>query len=422
MTILEGLASDEPSPSLANKMSCAFEKTARSIAADFPRRGLVWLLIGATTAWGIWFLVVPLGVYAVSRKAVVEVQSSSIMIAAEVEGRIIRSDVTVGRQVQQGDLLIELDDADSLLALDERRTRRDGLAAQVSAIEARIASEVETAAKHRAAQKTLTSEYSAKERELQTKLRFAEFEHAANEKLQQQNATSEQEVRRSLASVEAIRASIATAEVELRMMIEASEIGSGDRETRIATLRFEAAELATELATEEAAIRREEESLANRKILASSAGVIGDVAENLRIGAVVRPAERLGSLIPEGTPRVVASLPASVAGQIVPGQAAKIRLDGFPWTQFGIVPATVVGVGSEAIDGEIRVDLILVPDPGSRIPISHGLTGTVEILTDEATAAILVLRAAGRYLRTAETLSTTSGTDVTSDPPIRTQI
>jgi membrane fusion protein (multidrug efflux system) len=399
-------------------MPCAFEKTTRSIAADFPSRGLVWLLIGATTAWGIWFLAVPLGVYAVSRKAVVEVQSSSIMIAAEVEGRIVRSEVTVGRQVKQGDLLIELDDADSLLALDERRTRRDGLAAQLSAIEGRMASEVETATKHRAAQKTLTSEYLAKERELQTKLRLAEFEHTANEKLQQQNATSEQEVRRSLSAVEAIRANVVKAEVELRKMIEASEIETGDRETRIATLRFEAVELATLVATEEAAIRREEESLANRKILAPSAGVIGDVAENVWIGAVIRPAERLGSLIPEGTPRVVASLPAAFAGQVVQGQAAKIRLDGFPWTQFGIVPATVVGVGSEAIDGEIRIDLMLMPETSSRIPISHGLTGTVEILTDEATAAILVLRAAGRYLRTAGSRSTSSGTDEASEPPV----
>ena len=51
-------------------------------------------------------------------------------------------------------------------------------------------------------------------------------------------------------------------------------------------------------------------------------------------------------------------------------------------------------------DGLIRVELTLHPLPTSRIPLEHGLTGSVEIEVERVTPAVLLLRASGQYLGT----------------------
>jgi multidrug resistance efflux pump len=90
--------------------------------------------------------------------------------------------------------------------------------------------------------------------------------------------------------------------------------------------------------------------------------------------------------------------PAASVGRVRPGQPARLRLDGFPWTQYGTLSATVSGVGNEASEETIRVELAVESDPVSRIPLQHGQTGAVEVAVERAASAVLVLRAAGQYL------------------------
>ena len=63
-----------------------------------------------------------------------------------------------------------------------------------------------------------------------------------------------------------------------------------------------------------------------------------------------------------------------MVGRLKPGQPARLRLAGFPWTQYGVVPARVGDVGTEPQDGLIRGELRLEPRPTSVIPLEHGLT------------------------------------------------
>jgi membrane fusion protein (multidrug efflux system) len=55
-------------------------------------------------------------------------------------------------------------------------------------------------------------------------------------------------------------------------------------------------------------------------------------------------------------------------------------------------------VGSEPREDGVRVELLLRPDPGSRIPLQHGLPGSAEIEVERLSPASLALDAAGRYL------------------------
>ena len=55
-------------------------------------------------------------------------------------------------------------------------------------------------------------------------------------------------------------------------------------------------------------------------------------------------------------------------------------------------------MASEVRDGRVRVELTVASEPPARLPLQHGLPGTVEVEVEQATPATLVLRAAGQLL------------------------
>jgi hypothetical protein len=104
-------------------------------------------------------------------------------------------------------------------------------------------------------------------------------------------------------------------------------------------------------------------------------------------------------VVPTGDVKVVADfLPASAIGRVRVGQHARVRLDGYPWIEYGTLAATVSGVGSELRGGRIRIELAVARDPSSPLPLEHGLPGVAEIEVERATPATLVSRAVGKML------------------------
>jgi membrane fusion protein (multidrug efflux system) len=128
-------------------------------------------------------------------------------------------------------------------------------------------------------------------------------------------------------------------------------------------------------------------------------GQIGEVIEH-PVGSVVQAAEKFGSIIPPGEPRAVSQFPVAAVGRLHPGQPARLRLEGFPWTQYGTVTARVAEVGNEASGGLIRVELALDPDEAVPVRLEHGLPCSAEVEVERVAPVVLVLRAAGRLLGT----------------------
>jgi hypothetical protein len=98
--------------------------------------------------------------------------------------------------------------------------------------------------------------------------------------------------------------------------------------------------------------------------------------------------------------QIVASFPPSALGHIRPGQAAQLRLDSFPWPQYGAIPATIASIASAIDAGQVQVMLAIRQDAPADIPLQPGLTGTVEVETGQISPAELILRAAGQLLST----------------------
>jgi membrane fusion protein (multidrug efflux system) len=90
--------------------------------------------------------------------------------------------------------------------------------------------------------------------------------------------------------------------------------------------------------------------------------------------------------------------PAKALGRIRAGQPARLRLESYPWAQYGLVRAKVQSVASESRDGRVRVELGIEPEVPSGIVLEHGLPGELEVEVEKASPATLVLRSVGKLV------------------------
>ena len=72
-------------------------------------------------------------------------------------------------------------------------------------------------------------------------------------------------------------------------------------------------------------------------------------------------------IVPKGQVQVIAEFqPSPVLGRVREGQHAELHLDGFPWSQYGVLTATVRRVDSEVRDRMVRVELDLDAGGGGK--------------------------------------------------------
>jgi multidrug resistance efflux pump len=171
-----------------------------------------------------------------------------------------------------------------------------------------------------------------------------------------------------------------------------------EEQIQIARLQREAADLQAQIGTGAAEIERLQHEGRLRRIEAPIDGTLAEVAP-IRAGSVLPAGARVATILPSGTLRVVAHFrPADAFGRVRPHQAARLRLDGFPWTTYGSVDTRVSSVAGEVRDGLVRVELDVVRNNTSGVPLQHGLPGSAEIEVERVSPATLVLRAAGRRI------------------------
>jgi membrane fusion protein (multidrug efflux system) len=172
-----------------------------------------------------------------------------------------------------------------------------------------------------------------------------------------------------------------------------------DRLAHIASLDRESERLIGEQKTTAAAIARLEQEIEKRRLRAPVSGRIAALAPEMQPGAFIGEGARVCAIVPSQETMAVAQfVPSAALGHIQPGQEATLRLAGFPWAQYGSIPARVRNVASEPRDGRIRVEFAVDAARAPRIPLQNGLPGTVEVAVERASPAVLVLRAVGRLL------------------------
>ena len=110
-------------------------------------------------------------------------------------------------------------------------------------------------------------------------------------------------------------------------------------------------------------------------------------------GAVVTPAQQLLQLVPSG-PRlqVEALVENRDIGFVHPGQQATVKLDSYPFTRHGTLPARVAGLSASVISepgdrqrylARVALDRETLESGGSALQVRPGMTATVELRTGQ---------------------------------------
>ncbi len=379
-------------------MSLAFTHSLLSMRADGSRRALLALLGGVLLlgGWLTWFFLARLTVYELSQAARVEVRQAAHTVGAPVGGRIVATHLTLGRQVQAGDVLLELDTTSLHLEREEAKARRVGISAQLGPLREQLAAQEQALAEHQGIAQAKIAEAQARLRESRVTARLASREAAQARRLQERGVFSEIQAAREGSEAQARQSAVEAARRALERIEAEQRSEESLLRAAVAQLSREIAQLEGQQTTETAAIEVLAEQIEARTIRAPIAGRLGE-STPLQPGAVVGQGDPLCTIVPPGSLKVVAEFPpASTVGRVRAGQPARVRFDGFPWTQYGSLPATVSGVASEVREGQVRVELRVAPEHRSAIPLQHGLTGQVEVEVERASPAELFLRAAGR--------------------------
>ena len=351
-----------------------------------------------TGAWLGWFLFAEVTVYASSVQSQLEVSSAATPVEAAVEGQVVSTALELGREVRAGEVLVELDSTNLRLQLAEEQARLEALDSREQVLHQALAT-ARASAHGEVMKSTLERDAARAENEgasLQAQLAGEEAQRVA--RLQARGIVSEAEANRLLSEARQSQASAEARRLSMKRAALDVQTRSDSQRERLLCLEGELATLQGERQVRTTTVERLKYLVSLHQLRALRDGTLGESAP-LRVGETVRVGQVVASIVPRDDLKVIAQFAPKVAlGRVQVGQHARLHLDGFPWTQYGGLTATVAAVATLAREGTIRVELAIPPDDGSRLPRQHGLPGTVEVEVERVSPALLVLRAAGRML------------------------
>ena len=376
----------------------AFSRSLRTLHGDSygpAARGLL-IAVCFAGAWAAWCSLAKITLYEVTDTARLEVNRAIYPVQASMAGRVVSSALLMGREVKAGEILVELDAEPEKLQIREQRAKLAALTPTAAALRAQIEAEQQARIQEQQAARVSSEQAGASAREAAAPAAFAEDDAHRLSQLRADGLIAEREYLRSKADAEKFRAAAEGQKIAIRRIEQEQRTREGDRATRIRGLETDISRIESQIPEIQAAIRRLEYDVERRVLRSPVSGKLGEAAI-LGKGSVLREGDKICTILPDGRLAVTAQFPPPAAlGRIRPGQTAKLRLNGFPWTQYGSITATVSKVADEVRDGTVRVEFQV--DAAQKIPLQHGLPGTVEVRIEQVTPLALVLRNAGQML------------------------
>ena len=378
----------------------AFSKTLRALERNRAGALLWWLSATAvlTGAIVIWMVSARVQLDEVSDDARIEIDGSAWVVQAPITGRVIRVSQSLGQSVRAGDVLVEMDSSHEQLQMVQEQSRNEALDPELRALRGEISAETASLEVERSATRAALAEAQARIQETGAPLKLAEQEQARAIELFREHLISRREWEHAISETDRLR-SVSKTEVAGITRIETEQSKrEKDREIRIAAIQSRIAKLEGDKVTNTTSVRLAQRDLAGRKILAPVSGRIGEAPE-LAPGSVLREGDRVAAIVPDRGLRIVAQFsPAAAHGRLHAGQHARMRLTGYPWTEFGVVESEVTAVGDEDVNAKVRVELVLRDSPSLRVALRHGMPGSLEVDLERVTPLALLLRQAGQWM------------------------
>jgi membrane fusion protein (multidrug efflux system) len=375
-----------------------FERTLRALERQRPSGAWLIPALVLLACWGVWMLRAELAVYATTRKGRVEVERVPSHIAAEAGGRISRLHLQLDQTVDAGDELVVLDSSVQDAQLEQYVARLEVLEKKRAGVEAQLTAERGLRASRTRLAAVITERGNINLQRAEASAWHQEALTEIAQRLGRDRLNSELEVLKANGELLLRRIAVADATTEVARLAAERDYEDKGQLSRIAELERQLIDVEVERVATQSAIATGRAELSRRRVLAPVSGYIGHLAP-VQLGDVVQAGQILATIVPTEDVRVIAHFPpAEAVGLALPGQPARVRIDGFSWVEFGAIEATVVRVASEALDGLIRVELALNAHPSAIARLQHGQTASVDIETEVTTPWALLLRRIGAGL------------------------
>ncbi len=376
-------------PTVTTAFSGTYRRMLRArLARD---AGLIVAAVALLGGWFAWMVLGRVAIYASAQQMKIESEKLPLRVEVPVEGVVVECSLTLGREVKKGDTLVRLDARSFEL-------QRDQLQAQLRADEVTIgalALQLDAQQKARSAVAELARQQQSAGRArlaaAQTSLQSQQAQSAITERLHREALASELDMIKASGETASLRAQAMAAAAQAALDSTTGRVTLTDRDVQIAALEKD---LASARATEQihrANLASAEWEIQRRSVVALDDGTLADITPCMP-GLAVTPSQTLGTLLPRADLHVVSYFRSEDSvGRVRPGQPARLRVDNFPWTQFGTVDSVVDRVGTEPRDGLVRVELN-VTRPNPAIPLSNGMTGSAEVEVERISPWHLLLR------------------------------
>lgn len=348
--------------------------------------------------WLAWFLAGEVTVYEVSRKARIEAREQAHAVAAPAARLVHTRRVVTGQSVYAGEVLVELDDAVEQARIAEAGARLLAVAPRLEGLQREIATRHEGLQRAQAGAEAALN--AARERVAQnvSARDFARLQAQRLSEEAQLGGIAAADAQRAQAESRALDAAHNALVAELARLQADAANQSLQQRAQIDALERQAGELAAESHTQSTVLDGLRDAAERLKVRAPVAGRVADIAM-LPSGSHVAEGELLATIVPPGTLVVVAEFdPVSALGRLHAGQAGRLRLQGFPWAQYGSVEGRISRVAGDWREGGLRAEFELASAATPGLTLQHGLVGTVEVAVERVSPALLILRATGSWL------------------------
>lgn len=386
-------------------MAYPFERTLRSLNYESDTR-VVFVVLMVLCASGLvtWSLFAKVPLVKVSTQARIEPHNAVYRLEPPSSGRVVLSRLNLDEEVKEGDLLIEFDTRAERIELEQSKATSVATEKELAIIREQILNKQNEAAATGQVDQVAVREAVEKERELAPRHRLAE-ERAQLALKSPTGSVSEMEKLERRTDVDALSFAQTAQSLALTRLQREQTVRRQTLTAQLLGLKREELRSEGQLRELHVAIDRLEYQIEKKHYRAPASGHLVDVAE-LGAGAFIADGQRVGTIVAsDAEVRVRARFPKEVVGIIQPGQTARLKLDGYPMTIYGTVPARVTAVGTEpglvatpeAIPGTVRVELEFTAPADSRIQLRHGMTLTVEVEVARASPVALLMRAIGEW-------------------------
>jgi len=390
-------------------MAYPFERTLRSLHGYESGTRVLLVVLVALGVGGIvaWATLAEVPIVKVSSQARIEPHNAVYRIEPPSAGRVVRSLLNLDEDIKEGDLLIEFDTRAEQLELDQSKATAEGLEEELVVIREQIANKRAEAKATGQVDEVAVREAEEREQEIAPRHKLAE-ERAELAAKSPTGSMSEIEKLERRTDVDALALAKTAQNLAVIRLRREQSVRGQTLTAQLLGLRREELKTEGQLRELGVAIQRLEYQIEKKHYRAPASGRLVDVAE-LGEGAFIADGQRVGTIVSnDAEVRVRARFPKEDVGLLQPGQTAQLKLDGYPWTIYGTVPAKVTRVGTEpglvatpeAIPGTVRVELDIETPADSRIELRHGMTATVEVEVARVSPVALLMRSIGEWRAT----------------------